>query len=128
MDARILTIVAQLAPQERIAFAQSQGVPPQILQQLERAAVESGLTLNGGSVFEGGPAGDDDDDDDAGAGVPAAVSLSDILEDAKQKAMSWGTAGAFFLAIPVILYVMKERRGMTWSELFQSAARLPFSD
>jgi hypothetical protein len=40
----------------------------------------------------------------------------------------YGGVAAFFLAIPLTLYIAKERRGMTWATLAQHGLRLPFSD
>ena len=38
-----------------------------------------------------------------------------------------GTA-VFFCALPLVLYIMKERRGISWRGLLQQILRLPFSD
>lgn len=126
MDAQILAVVAQLSPQQRIAFAQAQGIPPQVLHQLEQAAVQAGLELTSGSVFaEGDEEGEGVEEEDASAGL---VSLPGVFSMTRDKAWAYGTQLAFFLAVPALLYIIKERRGLTWRALVESTARLPFSD
>jgi hypothetical protein len=126
METQILNVIAQLSPEQRIQFAQAQGVPPQVLAQLEQQAVAAGLELTGGSVFTEGPGEDGGEED--GTGGAESVSVADLWVMSKEKAWGWGSYLAFFLAVPLILYVIKERRGLTWRELVESTARLPFSD
>jgi hypothetical protein len=53
---------------------------------------------------------------------------SQVLEAARQKAWAYAGTAVFFAAAPLVLYFIKERRGLSWRALAAALLRLPFSD
>lgn len=119
--AALIELIASLEPAARVEFAETRGIPPLALKQMEADAVAAGHELAGGSVFETVPAAD------AGGGAED-VSVVDVWAAARDKAWALGAGLAFLAAVPLVLAAIRARRGMSWRELLESAARLPFSD
>ena len=60
--------------------------------------------------------------------LASRLPLVQLWETTWSKAWSYGGAAFFFLGIPFTLYLIKERRGLSWAGLLEHGARLPFSD
>ncbi len=122
-----------MPPRQRLAFAAQNGMPPQVLMQMEAIAQSMGIPLEGGSLNDAG--GDEDDDGEGGAGgedgdggdeAAPVFSLADVAAEAYDKVLRWGAPLAFYAAVPAVLFVITSRRGMSWRDLAATVLRLPF--
>ena len=51
-----------------------------------------------------------------------------LWEVTKQRALKWGGLALFWGAFPLVLLLLKGRRGLSWGEVAAQALRLPFCD
>jgi hypothetical protein len=58
----------------------------------------------------------------------ARLPTSQVLSVTQHKMWAFAGTAVFFCALPLVLYIMKERRGISWRGLLQQVLRLPFSD
>ena len=54
--------------------------------------------------------------------------IAQIWADARDWALQWGGQALFWGAVPLVLFLVKERRGLSWGALAVQALRLPFAD
>jgi hypothetical protein len=60
---------------------------------------------------------------------PRALSYFEQLwEVTWGRTLQWGGAALFWGAVPLVLFLIKERRGLSWEGLAAQALRLPFAD
>jgi len=60
---------------------------------------------------------------------PAALSnFAQLWEVTWGRTLQWGGAALFWGAVPLVLFLIKERRGLSWEGLAAQALRLPFAD
>lgn len=109
-----------MPPEQRIQFAMQNGMSPEILNDLENMAESFGMNLTGGrSNVLGGEGGGDDG---LGMGGPEDLipvnktNLKDIFSVTYDKAWTYGTTVAYYGAIPLILILMANRRGLSFGE------------
>lgn len=116
-----------MPPEQRVGFAMQNSMPPQILSQLEDAAEQMGIELTGGrSDLSGG--GDLEGEEGAGEFAAGNATVADLLNATWAKTLDFGKTAAFWLCMPAIVLLIVNRRNMSWKDLFETAARLPFSD
>jgi hypothetical protein len=135
MDVKqLLPLLAQMQPADRLKFAAATGIPQWTLEKLESVAESMGMELAGGRSSEIGPdeggagSGPDGETLESDDGDDARPSLAMVLDAARQK--FWALAGTalFFGSVPLVLFIMRTRRGLSWRELATLILRLPFSD
>jgi hypothetical protein len=133
-----------MEPEQRVGFAAQNGMPIQVLLELESIAGRMGLDLAGGSckplllqaqsAMGGGDEGGMDfggmegEDDGAMGGAGGSVSALDVLSLAREKALGYAGGLAFFLAVPLFLVIIAKRRDLSAGDLVRGIFRLPFSD
>lgn len=136
---QLLPMLAQMEPGPRAQFAAAVGLPAAALSRIEELAEGMGIELMGGrstleSVGEGAEGDEDDGGGGGGAGADAddgddaRPNLAQVLEAARAKFWSLAGGALFFGAVPIVLYIMRKRRGLSWGELASTIVRLPFSD
>ena len=61
--------------------------------------------------------------------LTAALSaIAQVWEVTWGRTLQWGGAALFWGAVPLVLFLIKERRGLSWEGLAAQALRLPFAD
>lgn len=66
-------------------------------------------------------------DEPAEAAIPA-VRIADVASLSLEMAQQWGIWAATYLSVPIALYIIKERRGLSYADLARSLLRIPFGD
>ena len=56
------------------------------------------------------------------------VTLANAASTFYEKLKNSGMWSIYWFAIPLALYIGKERRNMSWNELFSNILRLPFAE
>ena len=56
------------------------------------------------------------------------IFLMQLWEVTKRRAYEWGGLALFWGAVPLVLLLIKERRGLSWGAVAAQALRLPFCD
>jgi hypothetical protein len=113
---------ARMPPEQRVAFAAQNGMPAEVLAQIEAVAEEQlGMELVGGRSSAGGEGEGGEED-----GAPQAFNLVDVAGAAYAKMLSYGATFAFYGALPAMLALIALRHGMSASELWAGMTKMPF--
>ena len=59
---------------------------------------------------------------------PQSPHPPQIWEATWDRALQWGGLALFWGAVPLVLFLIKERRGVSWEALAAQVMRLPFAD
>ena len=60
--------------------------------------------------------------------LPTHTHTLQIWEATWDRALHWGGLALFGGAVPLVLFLIKERRGVSWEALVAQVVRLPFAD